>query len=68
LFRCPTPSKVDSRAPIPHQFGVLTFGGYETIHFGIRALFDLHINWVVMQIDIENAFNNIFQAVIFKDV
>ncbi len=52
----------------PHQFGVLTFGGYETIHFGIRTLFDLHINWVVMQIDIENAFNNIFQAVIFKDV
>jgi hypothetical protein len=46
----------------------LTFGGYETIHFGIRALFDLHINWVVMQIDIENAFNNIFQVVIFKDV
>ncbi len=32
----------------PHQFGVLTLGSYEAIHFDIRTLFDLHPIWAVM--------------------
>jgi hypothetical protein len=32
----------------PHQFGVLTFGGYEAIIFGIQAFFNLHLDWAVM--------------------
>jgi len=43
-------------ASSPHQFGVLTLGGYEAIHFGIRTFFDLHLNWAMMQVDIENVF------------
>jgi hypothetical protein len=48
------------RALIPHQFGVLTLVSYEAIIFGIQALLDLHFNWVVMQVDVENIFNNVF--------
>ncbi len=44
----------------------MTFRGCETIIFGIRALFDLQFNWVVMQINVENIFNNVFQVVIFR--
>jgi hypothetical protein len=33
----------------PHEFGGLTPGGYETIPFDIKALFNLHLNWVMMQ-------------------
>jgi hypothetical protein len=50
----------------PHQFKVLTPRGYETIPFGIRALLDLHPDWVLMQVNVENIFNSVFQIVILK--
>ncbi len=50
----------------PHEFGVLTFGGYKAIIFSIWALFDLHLDWAVMHINVKNAFNNIFQIIIFR--
>jgi hypothetical protein len=43
----------------PHQFEGLTFGGCETILFGIRTLLDLYLDWVVMQVNIKNIFNNV---------
>jgi hypothetical protein len=46
----------------------LTFRGYEVILFGIRAFFDLHPDWAMMQINIENAFNNVFQVAIFREL
>jgi hypothetical protein len=49
----------------PHQFGISTLGGCETISFRIQALLNLHPNWVVMQVDVKNAFNNIFKRLIF---
>jgi len=52
----------------PHQFKVSTPRGYETILFGIRTLLDLHLDWVVMQIDVGNAFNGIFLTIIFKEL
>ncbi len=52
----------------PHQFGVLTFGGCEAIIFDIQALFDLHPNWAMMQVDVENIFNNVFLVVIFREL
>lgn len=52
----------------PHKFGVSTFKSCEIILFDIRILLDLHPNWVVMQIDIENAFNSVFWANIFKEL
>jgi len=50
----------------PHQFGILTLGAYEVIPFGIQTLFDLHPNWAMMQVNIENVFNIVFQVVILK--
>jgi len=44
----------------PHHFGILTFGGCEAILFGIQAFLDLHPNWTVLQVDVENTFNNVF--------
>ncbi len=33
---------------------------------GIRATLDVHLDWVMLQVDIANAFNIIFRKVIFK--
>jgi hypothetical protein len=52
----------------PHQFGVSTPKGYEAIPFNIQALFDLHPDWVVIQINVNNIFNSVFQIVIFKEL
>jgi len=38
------------------------------IPFGIQALFNLHPDWVVMQVNVDNIFNNIFRIVIFKNL
>jgi hypothetical protein len=38
-----------------HEFGVSTLKGCEAIPFVIQTL-DLHLNWVVMHVDVENAF------------
>jgi hypothetical protein len=34
----------------------------------MKTFFDLHLDWVVMQVDIKNAFNSIFQTIIFKEL
>jgi hypothetical protein len=44
----------------------LTHGGYETILFGIKAFFDLHPNWVMMQVNVENVFNIIYFYLFFR--
>jgi hypothetical protein len=46
----------------------LTPRGCEVIPFGIRALLDLHPNQIVMQVDFENAFDNISRIIIFKEL
>jgi hypothetical protein len=50
----------------PHQFGISTLGGCEAIPFNIRTFFDLHPDWVVMPVDVENDFNNVSQAIILE--
>ncbi|KAL2644563.1 hypothetical protein R1flu_012150 [Riccia fluitans] len=52
----------------PWQFAVATRGGCETIVHGLRATFDLHPDWVVLQIDIRNAFNTISWEAIFHEL
>jgi len=52
----------------PHQFRVLTPRGYEAIPFNVHALFDLHLHWVVIQVEVNNVFNNVFQIVILKEL
>jgi hypothetical protein len=48
------------------HFDILTLSPIKkAIPFGIRTFLDLHLDWVVMQVDIKNAFNNIFQVAIF---
>ncbi len=43
----------------PHQFGILTPEGQETIIFGIRVFLNRHLDWVMMQVDVKNVFNNV---------
>jgi hypothetical protein len=47
--------------------GVLTLGGYEAIPFNIQTLFDLHPDWVMMQANVKNVFNNVFRAIFKKN-
>jgi hypothetical protein len=50
----------------PHQFGVSTPGGCEAILFSIWAILDLHPDWAMMQVDVENVFNKVSWTTIFK--
>jgi hypothetical protein len=50
----------------PHQFGVLTPRGYEAIFFGIQDLVDLHLDWAMMQIDIEFFLITFFKLLFLK--
>jgi hypothetical protein len=52
----------------PHHFIISTFKAYEAIPFGIWTLLNLHPDWAMMQIDVKNTFNNVFQVVIFKEM
>ncbi|KAL2653717.1 hypothetical protein R1flu_021845 [Riccia fluitans] len=52
----------------PWQFGVATHGGCETIVHGLRATLDLHPDWVVLQLDIRNAFNIVSREAIFCEL
>jgi hypothetical protein len=36
--------------------------------FSIKTFLNLHPNWGVMQINVKNVLNNIFQIVIFKEL
>jgi hypothetical protein len=52
----------------PHQFGVVIKGGYETIFHNIKCNLDLHLDWVVLELDLRNAFNSMSKKVIFKEL
>ncbi|KAG6555109.1 hypothetical protein Mapa_003144 [Marchantia paleacea] len=51
-----------------HQFGVTTTRGYEAVSLGTRALLDIHPDWIILQVDVENAFNNVSRASIFREL
>ncbi len=50
----------------PHQFGVAIHSKCE-IH-DVRAMLDLHPNWVVLQVDAHNAFNSMSRPAIFQEL
>ncbi|KAL2643274.1 hypothetical protein R1flu_010861 [Riccia fluitans] len=52
----------------PWQFAVATRCGCETIVHGLQVTFDLHPDWLVLQIDIRNAFNTISREAIFREL
>ncbi|KAL2610702.1 hypothetical protein R1flu_029275 [Riccia fluitans] len=49
----------------PLQFGVAMHGGCKIIIHGLQATLDLHPDWVVLQVDIKNAFNTISREALF---
>jgi hypothetical protein len=51
-----------------HQFGIATKGGCKTMIHGIMCILDLHLDWVVLQLDVGNAFNLVSKGVIFQEL
>ncbi len=47
-----------------HQVGVMIRDGCETMVHGVQMMLDLHPNWVVLQVDVHNAFNSVSQLAI----
>jgi hypothetical protein len=39
-----------------------------TVVHGIQMMLDLHLNWVVLQVDIRNSFNLVSQSAIFQEL
>jgi len=50
----------------PHQFGISTKGGFKVVIHDIRCTLDLHFDWVILQLNVANAFNSVLKRVIFQ--
>jgi hypothetical protein len=48
-----------------HQFGVAMVGRCETMVHGVKAMLNLHPEWVVLQMDIQNMFYLVSPTTIF---
>jgi hypothetical protein len=53
-----------------HEFGVATHDGCEKMVHGIQTILNLHLDWVVLKVDVYNTFNlmswlDIFQELLF---
>ncbi len=51
---------------LPHQFGVVIRGECKAMVHGIWITLNIHPNWVVLQVDVANAFNFISCEAIFQ--
>jgi hypothetical protein len=40
----------------------------ETMVHGVKAVLDLHSEWMILHMDVQNVFNSIFQIVIFQEL
>jgi len=49
-----------------HQFGVAVRGICEVVVHSIQAILNVHLDWVVLQVDMVNAFNSISHNDIFQ--
>ncbi|KAL2631938.1 hypothetical protein R1flu_016624 [Riccia fluitans] len=52
----------------PLQFGLAMHGGCKIIIHGLHPTLDLHLDWVVLQVDIQNAFNTISWEALFREL
>jgi hypothetical protein len=52
----------------PHQFHVTTHGECETMVHGVEMMLNLHPDWVVLQVDVRNAFNSMSRSAIFQEI
>jgi hypothetical protein len=50
---------------LPHQFGVVIKGGCEVMVHGIQVILNVHLDWVVLQVDVVNAFHSILRKAVF---
>ncbi len=50
---------------LPHQFGVVVKDECEDVVHGVQIILDIHPNWVVLHVDIMNAFRSISCTTIF---
>jgi hypothetical protein len=46
----------------------MTWGGCEMMVHGVHIMLDLYLNWVVLHVDIYNAFNFVAQTIIFQEL
>jgi hypothetical protein len=51
-----------------HQFGVVTYGECEIVVHNVQAMLDLHPHWVVLHVDVHNAFNSMSWLVVFQEL
>jgi hypothetical protein len=49
----------------PHQFGIKAKKNCKKIIHDIKCILDLHLDWVILQLDVANAHNSMSQGVIF---
>jgi hypothetical protein len=52
----------------PYQFRIVIKCGYETIIHSIKCTMNLHPDWVILQLDVANAFNFVSRGVIFQEL
>lgn len=52
----------------PHQFGVTIHGKCEIMVHNVRAMLDLHPDWLVLQVDAHNTFNLVSRPSIFQEL
>jgi hypothetical protein len=48
-----------------HQFNMVVKGDCEVVVCSIQAVLDVHLNWMLFQVDVANAFNTISWKAIF---
>jgi hypothetical protein len=51
----------------PHQFVVATKGDCEIVIHGVKCTLDLHLDWVVLQLDVANTFTLVSKGVKFQE-
>ncbi len=58
-------SKIVHFSFVVHRFGMAIKGGCEAMVHDIRSVLDVHLNWVVLQVDVMKVFNSILHKAIF---
>jgi hypothetical protein len=49
-----------------HEFGITTKGRREAVIYGIKCILNFQLDWMIIQLDMVNAFNSLSKEVIFQ--
>jgi hypothetical protein len=52
----------------PHQFDVAICGRCEIMVHDVSTMLNLHLDWVVLKVDVHNAFNLVSWLAIFQEL